>query len=197
MNEENIKIARIKKSCSVGKKVSDILCICAIVGCVCALIGSIAIFSMGKDFDLKFNEAKEAGLVSTSDEFGSVALFKIDIGDIPSELHSDIPSVQKKLDDHPLCIIYGSYALIACVGAAVLAVMLKFVSSVFALIEKEDSPFTDKVRKRVTLVLVVTCVLLFFTSGAALAALCALVTWAVNAILDYGKTLQIQSDETL
>ena len=197
MNEENVKIARIRKSCKVGKKVSNILCVFAIVGCVCALIGTIAIFSMGKNFDVKFNEAKEAGTFSTSDEFGSVALFKINLGNMPSDFHSDIPAVQEMIEDHPLCIFYGSYVLIVTIACAILAVMLKLVSSVFALIEKEDSPFTDKVRKRVTFVLIATAVLLCFTAGAALGGLCALIAWAVNAILDYGKTLQVQSDETL
>lgn len=197
MNEENVKIARIRKSCRVGKKVSNILCIVAIVGCVCALIGTIAIFRMGKNFDVKFNEAKEAGMVSTTSEIGSVALFKMNLGNIPTDLHSDIPAVQEMIEDHPLCIIYGSYSLIAAIGAAILAVMLKLTSSVFALIEKESSPFTDRVRKRVTFVLIATAVLLCFTAGAAFGGLCALIAWAVNAILDYGKTLQTESDETL
>ena len=75
--------------------------------------------------------------------------------------------------------------------------MLKLTSSVFALIEKESSPFTDRARKRVTFVLIATAVLLCFTAGAAFGGLCALIAWAVNAILDYGKTLQTESDETL
>lgn len=197
MNEENVKIARIRKSCKVGKKVSNILCVFAIVGCVCALIGAIAIFRMGKDFDVKITEAKQTGTLSTSDEIGSVALFKINLGSIPTDLHSDIPAVQQMIEDHPLCIAYGTYTLIVTIGCAILAVMLKLVSSVFALIEKEESPFTDKVRKKVTFVLIATAVLLCFTAGAAYGGLCALIAWAVNAILDYGKTLQIQSDETL
>ena len=54
-----------------------------------------------------------------------------------------------------------------------------------------------KTKKRVTLVLIITSVVLFLTSGTAPGVLCILLTWAVNAILDYGVTLQVQSDETL
>ena len=49
--EENVKIAKIKKSCGVGKKICAILSIIAIVGCVCAMVASVAIFGMGKEFD--------------------------------------------------------------------------------------------------------------------------------------------------
>ena len=39
--------------------------------------------------------------------------------------------------------------------------------------------------------------LLIFTTGAIYGVLGFLITWVVNLVLDYGKTLQIQSDETL
>ena len=71
------------------------------------------------------------------------------------------------------------------------------ISSLFAMIEKEPNPFTAKVKKRITTVLIITCVILALTSGLAFAALGVIITWALNAIIDYGITLQTQSDETL
>ena len=80
---------------------------------------------------------------------------------------------------------------------AIFTVLIFLIRSVFAIIEKESTPFTTVVKKRVTLVLIITSVVLFLTSGTAPGVLCILLTWAVNAILDYGVTLQVQSDETL
>ena len=40
-------------------------------------------------------------------------------------------------------------------------------------------------------------VVLLLTSGIAFGALGALTTWVVCTVMDYGKTLQTQSDETL
>ena len=68
---------------------------------------------------------------------------------------------------------------------------------VFDMIEKEGTPFTAKVKKRVTTILIFISVIFLCSAGAAYALIGALVTWAVNAILDYGITLQTQYDETL
>ena len=75
--------------------------------------------------------------------------------------------------------------------------LIFLVRSVFAIIEKEGNPFTVTVKKRIKTVLIATSVVLFLTSGTGPAILGILVTIAVNAILDYGITLQTQADETL
>ena len=80
---------------------------------------------------------------------------------------------------------------------AVAAVLVKLVGSVFGLIMKEDSPFTDKVIKRIVIVLLAVSAVMLLTTGMAFGVLGAIITWVVYTILDYGKTLQIQSDETL
>ena len=196
MNEENVKIARIKKSCHVGKIVSNIFCIIAIVGIAMSIFSAVTIFSMGRKFDDFITKAEEEGYVDNSNQIGSVSSFVISLGCVDN-FDSDIPAVKAALEDHPYCVVYGTFCVISGVCCVILAVMLKLISSVFALIEKEATPFNDKVKKRVTGVLIVTSVLLFLTEGAGFALLGALVTWAVNSILDYGKTLQVQADETL
>jgi hypothetical protein len=196
MNEENVKIAKIKKSCHAGKVVSNILFIIAVIGCISGLVASIWIFQSGRKFDDMLIEARESGYASTTDKLVSAKLFNIDLADA-DDLESDIPALQEAIDDHPNCIMYGIYTLAMGIFTATVAVLLKLINSVFTMIEKEDTPFTDKIRKRVTLVLIVSSGLLFFTTNAGLGLLGLLMTWAVNTILDYGKTLQIQSDETL
>ncbi len=196
MNEADVKIARIKKSCHAGKVVSNILFIVAIIGSIAGLVAGIWIFASGRSFDDMLIQAEEAGYVSTTDKIGTAKLFSIDLMDA-EQLESDIPALQEAMDDHPNSIMYGFYSIVMAIYAATFAVLLKLINSVFAMIENEDTPFTDKIRKRVTLVLIISSGLLFFTMSAAVGLLGLLMTWAVNAILDYGKTLQIQSDETL
>ena len=197
MNEENVKIAKIKKSSHIGKILATVLTILAIVGCVASIVGSVYIFSMGREFDDIINEGIAKGIVTT-DEMDTAAarLVNINVGKADS-IHSDVPAIQEAIDDHPYAFKFGTTCAGAAALMAVVAVLMKLAGSVFALIETEDSPFTDKIIKRVTLVLAVISGLLFFTSGMAYGVLAALVTWVVYTVMDYGKTLQIQADETL
>ena len=194
--EETVKIEKIKKSCNVGKKVSNILCIVLIVGCVLALAGGIWIFTQGRQFDDMVAEGIASGIITTGDDVGSVKLIHIEAIDA-STIHSDVPALQEAIDDHPYAISYGMTLLATAGFMAVAAVLVKLVSSVFGLIMKEDSPFTDKVIKRIVVVLLAISAVMFLTSGMAFGVLGAIITWVVYTILDYGKTLQIQSDETL
>ena len=194
--EENVKIAKIKKSCSVGKKICAILSIVAIVGCVCAAVASFAIFGMGKEFDNKVQQGIEAGIINNENEFGSVKMININVGEV-KKWHSDVPALQKILDEQPYSITYGTYCFIMSVACAVVTVMLKFIGSVFELIIKENTPFTDKVIKRVLIVMIVISAILLLTTSTGFGILGGITTWVVYTIMDYGKTLQIQSDETL
>ena len=115
----------------------------------------------------------------------------------PDDWESDVPAIQEALTNRPYTTIYGGYCFGIAAVIAVCAVLMKLISGTFAIIEKEDHPFTDKVIKRVTVVMIIVSAFLFFTAGASFGILGGLVTLVVYSILDYGKTLQIQSDETL
>ena len=65
MNQENEKLQKVKKSCSIVNKVCIALTIILIVGCVASFIGGIAVIGMGREFDAKLQEAKDAGIVTT------------------------------------------------------------------------------------------------------------------------------------
>ena len=197
MNEENVKIAKIKKSCHTGKIVSNVLCIFFVIGFVAAVIGGIMILAEGKKFDERIQLTEDMGYIDSADRIGSARLFNINIGIVPENIESDIPAIQEALNDHPRSVMWGSYMLIMGLAFAVVAVLSKIVSSIFALIEKENTPFNDKVKKRVTIAMIITTVILFLTTGTPFGVLFILLTWVVRSILEYGKTLQIESDETL
>lgn len=197
MNVMNDKLLKIKKSSHAGKIVANILCIICIVGCVCCLIGGAAILSGADKLEGQFQEMTEDGRFDPSvNRIASVRMVSFESVD-PDKWESDVPAIQNALDDHPYCFIYGMYIFMAAGILAVVAVLMKLVNGTFALIEKEDNPFTDKVIRRVVIVLAVISGLILMTSGAAMGVLGALVTWVVYTVLDYGKTLQIQADETL
>ena len=196
MNEENVKLEKIKKSCRFGKKIATILCIVAIVGCVCAMVGGIALLANSERFEPEFVKYVEEGKIDTSNGIGKVSGISIQ-GINVDDWKSDIPALQKALTERPYTTVYGIYCIIVSLSIAVCSLMVKLLSSVFELIEKEDTPFTDAVIKRVTIVMIVISGFLLLTAGAAFGILGGLVTWVVRTVMDYGKTLQIQSDETL
>ena len=194
--EENVKLEKIRKSCSVGEKVSTVFCIIAIVGCVMAIVAGIAIINMGSEFDDKVIQMSNSGVVDIGNKIGSYQIMGISLGD-PSNIRSDVPAIQEALKDHPYSVEVSMYCFLIAGMTAIIAVMMKVTGSVFALIRKEDNPFTDNVIKRVLIVMIVLSGILFLTSGVSLGVLCGILTWVVYTILDYGKTLQIQADETL
>ena len=196
MDEVNAKLNRIKKSCHAGKIVSNIMCIIAIIGLVASIAGSVIIFGMGKKFDDEVAKAQDANIVSTESKMFASKMFDINLGD-PASVHSDIKAVQDLIDAHPYSTVYGFFLAVSAVTLLIVVVLMKMVNRVFALIEESDSPFTSQIIKRVTVVLVMTSVILLMTGGVAMGGLGIIVTWAVRSIMDYGKTLQIQSDETL
>lgn len=197
MNEENVKIGRIKKSCHAGKIVSNILCIFFAIGFLASVIGGAMTFAEGKEFDERIQLSEERGYIDNADRIGAARLFNINLGIVPENIESDIPAVQEALADHPRSVMWGSYLLILGLAFAVVAVLSKLVSSIFSLIEKETTPFSDRVKKRVTIAMIITTVILFLTTGTPFGLLFILLTWVVRSVLEYGKTLQIESDETL
>ena len=194
--EENIKLERIKKSCGVGEKVTMIFCIIAIVGCVLSLIAGFTILNMGKDFDAKFAAWNEYGHMSVGNSIGGIKMLHINLED-PSSLESDIPAISEAIKDHPYAVEVSMFAFVAAMLTAIMAVLFKLIGSVFSLIRKEDNPFTDKVIRRIVIVMTVLSVIIFFSSGMGYGILVGILTWVVYTVLDYGRTLQIQSDETL
>ena len=194
--EENRKLERIRKSCGVGEKLTTVFCIIAIVGCVILLIGGFAVLNMGKRFDDQVNAFSNEGKIDVTDRIGSFRLLGVDLGD-PTQIESDVPAIREALKDHPYSVEVSTICFLTAFMTAIMAVMMKMAGSVFTLIRKEESPFTDKVIKRVLIVMIVLSGIVFLSAGLGSGALCGVLTWVVYTILDYGKTLQIQSDETL
>ena len=197
MNEQENKITKIKNSCRIGKKIALAMCIICICGCVLSAVGGIAMLANSKEWEPALAQSVEEGNIdSKSIKIGVARMYDIE-GFEPGDWESDVPAIQEALTNRPYTTVYGSYCLGISAAIAVCAVLMKLISGTFDIIEKEDNPFTDKVKKRVTVVMIIVSAFLLMTAGGAFGILGGLVTWVVYNILDYGKTLQIQSDETL
>lgn len=197
MNEENEKLAKIKKSSAVGKKVTNILVVVLIVVCSILLATGIAFIAGGDYFEDKLASAAASGSIEEpSNKFLYASTVNIEMFD-PNEIKTSVPALKVALEARPYSIGYGIYMIAMVIPLVIAIVVLKILASGFATIEKEDNPFTPAVIKKVTIVMIVLSAVLALTISVAYGAVGLIATWLIRSVFDYGRTLQIQSDETL
>ena len=199
MNEENVKLAQIQKSCKAAKIVSKIFMVAAIVGCILSLVSSILVFTNMDKYDEVFNSEDVTMRVGV----GNFYFASFEDSDVESilneEMTSDVPEVQAYFDEHQHsgALRMGFFLIIIAVYCASLAVVMGFIASIFSTVLKEGNPFSDKVLKKVLVSMIIITIIIGASNGLGMCLVLALVTWVVYTILDYGRTLQKLSDETL
>ncbi|MBR1651061.1 MAG: hypothetical protein IJ691_07850 [Lachnospiraceae bacterium] len=204
MNQENIKLNRIKKSSHVAGIVTRIVFILCVVASMILIVTSIVMIADRTNM----NEQIKAGIEGANDvdvtkKVGPVNVhllrFSKDSLDITKyqKIESSIPALEKALSDTPYSLTLGFTLLSEGLNVVLLAIAMFQLYSVFDIIGKEDSPFTPRVLKKLLFALIVIDIVIAFTSGLGTAAIAGLVTWALYTIMDYGRLLQTQSDETL
>ena len=213
MNEENIKLQRVQKSSKAASIVSKILFILCMVATVLALLTGILMIANRESIDKQILEsAKQGQSVNASGrvdlklgpvQFASVTPEDLENGNLANavagDLTSDIPALQTFFDENKdsFSVVYGVYCLGMSLAIAVLTLALYFIHSAFSVINKEGNPFADKVLKKILVSMIAISVALAFTAGMGFGILGGFLTWVIYTILDYGRTLKIQSDETL
>ena len=199
MNEENVKLAQIHKSCKAAKIVSKIFMIAAIVGAVISIIATILVFA---NFDTA-DEIFKSDQLNYKVGIGNVYFADFSQSEMDSVLNdnltSDVPAIQEYFDEHQNsgALQMGFFMIIISVYCVSLAVVMGFIGSIFNTILKEGNPFSDKVLKKVLVAMIIVTVIVGMSSGLGMCLVFALITWVVYTILDYGHTLQKLSDETL
>lgn len=205
MNEENVKLARIKKSSKVAHAVSKTLFIVSMVACVITLVTGLVLFFGRDKFDPQIKEALAANpeKANATIGFGNIKVATVEDGnfvlDEAMRWTSDVPALEtffRNNDDSPAFTL-GLYLMFISLLIAFVTFCLYLISSVFALLHKEGNPFDKKVIKRIMVTMIILSAILLTTSGMGLGILCGLLTWVVYTILDYGRLLKTQSDETL
>ena len=204
MNQENVKLERIKKSCKVAGIVTRIAFMICVIGSVIMLISGIVTISTRKNVEQSIVQALEENEeVAIGKKVGNVNVYfaKFNPGSMKMlkymRFESSIPAWQDILDETPYAFAIGLMLVSMSFGVAILAFALFQIYSVFDIIKKEDTPFSEKVLKKLLIALIIIDVIIALTSGLGQAAIGGLITWAVYSIMDYGRVLQIQSDETL
>ena len=194
--EENVKLGKIKKSCEAGEKVTKVFFVIAIILCVLCLVIITMIASKTDAFESWIQKGIDSGHVTFESGIGNVSAFNITIIN-PNNIHSDVQAIRDALQAHPYSVIFICYSIAGFFILLVFAIMMKLVGGVFRIIREEENPFTEKAIRRIITVMIVASIIMFFTPGTVYGILGLIITWVVYTILDYGKTLQIQADETL
>ena len=196
MSNENEKLLKVKKSCKAVIIVARILMIILIVCTVVSLIAGGKIWSMGSDFDAAFDQLEANGVITTGDSFGSATVFHLDKFNADN-IQTSVPAIREKLDTCPQSFIYSVNLFMAAGICAISALVMVLVIFTFKAILKNDTPFCDPAISMMTITLIALTGIFFLTAGTGTAVLMAVITWAIYTVMQYGKALQIQSDETL
>ncbi len=186
MTNENIKLSKVKKSCRTVCTVSTILGVICAVGAVILLGLTIFAFNSGS---LISSTLKNSGF--------------IDIPSVNQQYYGDDPALMEKmaLDEttffDSIAKSVGLFTLVKTIPCIVLTIVFFAIRATFITIEKQDNPFTGKVISRLTTLLVIASVVIGISTGIVYGIMMGFFTYVFYTIMDYGRILQIQSDETL
>ena len=203
VNDENMKLESVKKSCRAARICSRIIFFIMVVVSMTTLISGLFLMINPDKLNIKRRTDEANVSINKTLSVGSVQIGTIDNDGIKfansQELTSSIPALQEYFDEHKDSegLVIGVYLLMVGSVCFVAAVSMWVISSVFDIILKEGNPFADQVPKRILTSMIILTVVVAVTSGVGFAVLLAFVTWALYTILDYGKTLRTLSDETL
>ena len=196
MSTENEKLLQIKKSCKGVKTVSQILLIISIVAFSISVIMGIVFIANSSKIDPILQAAEKDENLDIKLVFKGIQVGTIDLPE-PDDWSSSVPALQQKFDEGSYSFIFGLYLFIVAGAILTTIIILLLIRSIFNIILKEETPFCDKVIKRLLITLIVATVFIGFTVGWSFAILAGFATWAIITIMEYGKQLQLQSDETL
>ena len=188
MNEQNNKLELLKKRCKTSEKVITVLQVIALIGIVGALVGAISCFMFKDTINQAMAEQIAAGTATVED-------FKISTGTSGLFIF--------KIDYEEFFKV-GNYATplaINCVIATVITSLCFYLLSIFKTIFrnliKEDNPFSDTILKGLKACFIVVTVLLVLFVGFGPGVVGGLLCWCIYSILEYGRVLQTEIDETL
>lgn len=174
------------------------------VGTVIAIGIAVYFIADRKNLNDAYEQAAEVGSIDITKELGkvNVHLVKINYNDMISpealkNVDSSIPAVKEVLNETPYSFSIAFYLLTIGGGVLLLTAAMFLLNRVFKIIEQEETPFSDRVLKNLLVSLLIIDAIIFMSTGIGFGVLAGLITWALYTIMDYGRTLQIQSDETL
>ena len=188
MREEELKLEKVKKSCNITAKVSQVLEVIMIVGAILCVVGAACCFGFRNEINSTITSS-----VDMSENFMTSFENASDIGGLIT--FSFNPESMMSAGE------YGQVAAIYCIFGGVICAMVAAVFDVirriFKIIKTSETPFTEAVLKKIRVLFIIISVEILLMVGLGDAAIVALICWSIYNILDYGFTLQKQVDETL
>lgn len=185
MNEQNERLEVMKRRCRTSSKVVGIIQIVTIVGIVLSLVGAIYCFTQKDMINDHLASAVESGQVTVENlRIGSgVFHFMIDYTQAFKEGMYAVPM--------------GFNCVFSAVMCLIITCALGLFKDIFKDLSGEAMPFSEKIlgKLKYAFIMLIAALLVFVGIGPAVVG--ALLMWCIYSILEYGKALQTEIDETL
>ncbi len=197
MREQEQKLANVKKSCDVVRKVSKVFSVAIIVVAVLTLISGIALMATKDEINsnLVFDQVtRQINIVG--DTAGFVTMDEVAV-DVETGLFSFNFDGMKFITQGKFAELFALYCITATVICVCMAGIFITIQKTFEFIKNSETPFDEKVLKRLKAVFVAMTIVLGLLSGLGTAIVSGVIFWSVYCILDYGYVLQTEVDETL
>lgn len=185
MNEQIQKLDVIRSRCKTASKVTKVLQIIAIIGIVGSLVGLIFSFAMKDTINAEIAKQVANGTAT-------VDSFKLEGGIIKLAINYD-----EMYNRNDYATPLGINCTIAAVLTTISAYLIGLFKKIFDNLIKEDNPFSDSIMKSLKICFIVLTVILLAFTGIGPGVICGLLCWCIYSILEYGKALQVEVDETL
>lgn len=182
MREQDLKLAKVKKSCKTAKTVCNVFKIIVLVGAIVCIVGAVVCFCL--------RDTINATIVS---EAANVTFSNIETNGIFQLSFDPHRFVENGLFAQ-LITVYCSIGAISCFFVAFI---FSKIRKIFLMIEKSESPFTENIMKELKKTFIMISVLTALFMGIGSVVIMALVFWCIYCIMDYGTAIQIEIDETL
>lgn len=186
MNEQMIKLDKVKKTCNIAKKIVSVFQIICIVATVLLLIASAFVF-MAKDqinqSIADYNATSDSDMNISVSNYSNIVTFSIN------------EDAVKSSGEYAQAI--SAMTLYGAVITGLFAIALTFVRSIFATISASDTPFDHTVLSKLKKAFVAIAIIITLETGLAIGLSLAGFFLCIYYIMDYGFTLQKEIDETL
>lgn len=182
MNQQNLKLEKVRKSCKAAKNVTNAFAIISIVGVVLCIVGAMCLLFFRGEINPVIAERRD-NLTLNGISINGILSFRFD----PSGL----------IDDG----LYAEACAIACAFSAIVcgfvAFLFRAMHKVFLFLEESESPFCDPVLKICKTAFILFIIVTALVEGPGMALMLGLCLWCIYCILDYGVALQMEVDEIL
>ena len=197
MREQEQKLANVKKSCDVVRKVSKIFGVILVVITIITVVAGIVMLATKNQINsnLVFDEiGRHINVVGDTSDFISLEDVTIDI---ETGLFSFDYDGMSLIKEGKFAELFALYCFMGAFVCAIMAGIFITIQTTFEFIKNSETPFDEKVLKRLKVVFVAMTIVLGALSGIGTAVLCGVIFWSIYCIIDYGYVLQTEVDETL